>query len=364
MKAQATLPKHILRTAFAVLALVTVLAAGCRNKATQPPERSDQQIANDIQAKIQGETALAKQEIQVSVADGVATLSGIVDNDASRALAGIDSGTVPGVKTVVNNLTVHPEEYTAAPLSTPQQQPQPRQPRRTRQQQGSVTPPQPPTQMAPYSPVQAQAPTPPPQPPQPVVRQIVIPAGTVVPIRMAETLDSKTTQTNDVFHATLASDLLSEGLVAIPRGTPVLGRVVDAKEAAHFKGNALLTIELTQLTAHGHKISLTTDSYSTQGAARGKDTAVKTGGGAVVGALIGALAGGGEGAAIGALAGGGAGAGVNAVTRGKQVQIPTESIVNFHLQSPLTVTVTLTPSGAVQNEQNPEPQLLRRQGAP
>jgi hypothetical protein len=193
-----------------------------------------------------------------------------------------------------------------------------------------------------------------------VVQQLTLEAGTVVPVTLTEALTSKTAQPNDAFHATLAGDLMSQGVVVIPRGAPVLGRVVDVKEAAHFKGNALLTIELTQLTARGRKITLVTDSYSQTGAGRGKNTAEKTGGGAALGALVGALAGGGKGAAIGALAGGGAGAGVNAITRGEQAQIPTETRLEFRLQSPITVSVTTTPGGRPQYDPNPEPQLQQR----
>ncbi len=76
-----------------------------------PPEpRSDQQIGSDIQAKIGAESALNGQNIQVSVANGVATLDGKVDNDASRALAAADSASIDGVRTVVNNLVVAPVE--------------------------------------------------------------------------------------------------------------------------------------------------------------------------------------------------------------------------------------------------------------
>jgi hypothetical protein len=83
-----------------------------------------------------------------------------------------------------------------------------------------------------------------------------------------------------------------------------------------------------------------TDAYDKQGAGRGKNTALKTGGGAAVGAILGGLLGGGKGAAIGAASGGGLGAGVNGVTKGQQVQIPTETLVTFHLQSPISVTTS------------------------
>lgn len=358
MKVHAIPSKFHWLAGVAVLTLTVAFVAGCRTQSPQPAERTDQQIANDIQAKIQGEQALANQPIQVSVVNGVATLSGTVSDDASRALAGNDSGSIAGVKTVVNNLSVQPPAAaTAPPPSRESRAPATRRQRQVAQARESAPPPSAEPVPQPAAPVQPSAPPP---PPQPVARQIVLPVGTPIAVRMAETLDSKTTQTNDVFHATLARDVIVNGLVVIPRGAPVLGRVTDAKEAAHFKGNSALAIELTQMTAHGQKLDLSTDQFGTQGAGRGKNTAAKAGGGAALGAIIGAIAGGGKGAAIGAAAGGGAGAGINAITRGEQVKIPAESIVNFKLQAPVQLTVMVGPNGAVQNEPAQEPQLQRR----
>ena len=369
MMREINIKKHPWLTGAAVMALAVVLAAGCKHQqpAQQTAAPTDQQVAGDIQAKIQGESALAGQNIQVSVQNGVATLSGTVSDDASRALAGNDSGTVNGVKTVVNNLTVEPSQLAAAPsAASPVPEKRAARHERERHEQAEAAPP---PHMAPQqhqAPQQASAPPPPPPPPpvppRPVVKQITLPAGTVVPVRITEGLDSKTTQTDDVFHASLAEDLMSNGVVAIPRGAAVLGRVIEAREAAHFKGNSLLTIELTQLLARGQKITLFTDTYSKAGAGRGKNTAEKAGGGAALGALIGALAGGGKGAAIGAIAGGGAGTGINAATRGQQVQIPSETVLNFRLQSPITLTVTIPPagSGSPQNDQYGDPQLQHR----
>jgi hypothetical protein len=139
-----------------------------------------------------------------------------------------------------------------------------------------------------------------------------------------------------------------------------MGRVVEAQEAAHFKGSALLRIELTDITARGQRITLATDSFSKEGEGRGKNTAVKAGGGAALGAIIGAIAGGGKGAAIGGLAGGAAGTGVNAATRGQQVVILTETLINFQLASPITVTVTIPPGQGPEQGEPTDPQLQRR----
>lgn len=327
----------------ALLAGALLLAAGCNRQqtATQPAPRTDQQIASDIQSKITAESALNGQNIQVSVASGIATLSGAANDDASRALAGNDAGGVDGVKTVVNNLTVEPPKQAAAPVAPPP--PVEKKRKHHEEKQVAEAAPEPAPAPAP-APVEQQAPppapAPPPPPPQPVAKTVTIPAGSIIPVRITDALSSKDAQPNQVFHGSLAGDLIADGMVAVPHGATVTGRVVDAKDAAHFSGSSLLSIELTQINTKNRQIPVVTEAYSKEGQGRGKNTAVKTGGGAAIGAIIGALAGGGKGAAIGAAAGGATGAGVNAVTRGQQVQIQPETLINFKLQSPITVTTT------------------------
>jgi hypothetical protein len=370
--------------AVTILASVVWIAAGCKAQ-EQSAARTDQQIATDVQAKIKGEAALSQQNIQVSVANGVATLNGTVSDEASRALASNDSGTVTGVKTVINNLTVQSAAatQTSAPVETEQaaspapaapRSPEPRAERKKRATQNvddsgvasappaaavnqSVavaenTPPSAPAAELPAAPVAAPR-------PQPVVRDITIPSGTVIPIRVTETLDTKMIQTNDAFHGSLATDLGIQGVIALKRGAPIVGRVVEAREAAHFKGQALLSLELTDIQRGGQKIPITTATFTKEGAGRGKNTAEKAGGGAGFGAIVGALAGGGKGAVIGGLAGAAAGTGVNAATRGQQVVIPTETLINFELQSPITVRVTIPPPGTDQADDTNDPQLQR-----
>jgi hypothetical protein len=299
-----------------------------------PPVRDDQQIGSDIQAKITAESALSGQSIQVAVANGVATLNGKVDNDASRALAAADSASVDGVRTVVNNLVVAPARA-AKPV------PPPKPERRHKQVVADNAPPPPPPPPPAAAPAQEPVqvvPAAPPPPPPPVAKTVTIPSGTVIPIRMTDTLDSASTQPNTVFHGSLAGDLIADGMVVAKSGAAVTGRVITAKDATHFSGSSELSIELTRIDTVDHPVDVVTDAYTKNGAGRGKNTAIKTGGGAAVGAILGGLLGGGKGAAIGAASGGGIGAGVNGVTRGQQVQIPTETLVSFHLQSPISVT--------------------------
>jgi hypothetical protein len=362
----------------AVLTGFLVLGSGCKSnpspsaeqaapaatQAAQPapapaPVRDDQQIGGDIQAKITGESALAGQNIQVAVVNGVATLNGKVDNDASRALAAADSASVDGVRTVVNNLVVAPVRA-AKPAPAP-----PKPVRRHKQVVAENTPPPPPP--PPPSPAAAPSqepaqvvPAAPPPPAPPAAKTVTLPSGTVVPIRMTDTLDSATTQSNTVFHGSLAGDLIVDGMVVAKSGAAVVGRVITAKDATHFSGSSELSIELTRIDTVDHPVDVVTDAFTKQGAGRGKNTAVKTGGGAAVGAILGGLLGGGKGAAIGAVTGGGVGAGVNGVTRGQQVQIPTETLVSFHLQSPISVTTSKKVGGARQGNSG-DGQLQERQ---
>src|ERR1700733_171682 len=117
------------RLAAVVLAGMLMASAGCKKQmAQQPAPRSDEQIASDIQGKVNGEGALSGQNIQVAVNAGVATLSGPASDDASRALAGNEAGSVAGVRTVVNNLMVAPPQVAAA-TPPPRPKPEPRKPR-------------------------------------------------------------------------------------------------------------------------------------------------------------------------------------------------------------------------------------------
>ena len=101
-------------------------------------------------------------------------------------------------------------------------------------------------------------------------------------------------------------------------------------------------MELTKLIVNGRSYKLQTEEYVRQGSSRGKRTAETVGGGAAVGAIIGAVAGGGKGAAIGAATGAGAGTAVQAVTKGQQIRVPSEAVLEFQLRTPVKVSPTVT----------------------
>ena len=168
-------------------------------------------------------------------------------------------------------------------------------------------------------------------------KPLVVPAGTVLTVRLGQTVGSKISSAGQTFTATLASPVVIDGKTAIPSGAAASGTVVDAKPLGRFKGGASLLLRLTSLTVNGTEQSISTSSVARTEKGKGKRTAVLAGGGAGLGALIGGLAGGGKGAAIGALAGGGAGAGGAAFTGNKDVVLPAESALSFKLEQPLEV---------------------------
>ena len=205
---------------------------------------------------------------------------------------------------------------------------------------------------------------PPPPPPPPAFIDVTVPTGKALAFRINQALDSATTQTGEPISGVIGSNVVVNGHVVIPAGTPVSGRVSAAHEAAHYKGSSLLTIELTSMRLHGQNVALAVTPYSIEGKGRGKNTAVKTGGGAAGGALIGGLIGGGKGAGIGALAGAGAGLVANGVTRGEQVQIASETLIQFKLANSIVVSVPNTPPAATGDASGETPDTSGRHPLP
>jgi hypothetical protein len=170
----------------------------------------------------------------------------------------------------------------------------------------------------------------------PVVKApTVVPVGTTLTVRLGEALGSKISSPGQSFTATLAAPVAVGGETVIPSGSEVRGTVTDAKALGRFKGGAVLQVKLDSIKVHGVEHSITTLAVTRSEKGKGKRTAVLTGGGAGVGALIGGLAGGGKGAAIGALAGAGAGGAGSAFTGNKDIVLPAESAVSFRLEAPL-----------------------------
>jgi hypothetical protein len=169
---------------------------------------------------------------------------------------------------------------------------------------------------------------------------ITIPAGQSLLVRMIDGVDSKKNNVGDVFHASLETDLVVNDTLVARKGSDIYGRLAVAKEAGHMAGSSELQLELTRMVIDGRDYPVVSSDYTLKGKGRGSDTAKKVGGGAALGAIIGAIAGGGTGAAIGAGVGSAAGAGVQVFTRGQQVKVPSETLLEFRLQQPVLVSPT------------------------
>ena len=358
------------RSLVAVTALTLALSmAGCKSSTPVAPPADDARLTQAVQSRLSGDSALSTEPIQASVQNGIATLNGTVSNEAARSLAAADTAQIAGIKTVVNNLSVQPPAPVAAAAPPPMQAPESAPaPKKAAPKPAAKPAPierhevAPPVQAPPPAPTPAPAPVAAPAPPPPpAFRTVTIPSGTTIPVRITQTLDSATTQQGQSFSGTVATDVMADGLVAIRQGTGVTGRVTAVQEAAHYKGSSLLSVELVSINRHGDSLAVTTEPYSVEGKGRGKNTAAKVGGGAAIGAIIGAIAGGGKGAAIGSAAGAGVGAGANTLTRGEQVQIPSESLVNFQLTNTLAVRVSTSntlstgSNGSGRRPMNPSP---------
>jgi hypothetical protein len=163
----------------------------------------------------------------------------------------------------------------------------------------------------------------------------IVPSGSSLTIRMSDSIDSSVSQPGDSFRASLDEPILEGGATLVPRGTDAVVKLVAEKESNKITGQPELTLELVSLQIQGRAVPVRTQSFTQTGASRTKRSAEVIGGGTALGAIIGAVAGGGKGAAIGALSGAGAGTAVQVLTKGAKVQVPSETRLTFTLQNAL-----------------------------
>jgi hypothetical protein len=166
-----------------------------------------------------------------------------------------------------------------------------------------------------------------------------VPSGTRIKVRMIDSVDSKNNKVGDPFKASLEQPIVVNGVTVVPKGADVYGRLEQATEAGHITGRSQLKLALTGIVVNGETIPVSTGDYAVSGHSRGVSTAERVGGGAALGALIGGIAGGGAGAAIGAGVGAGAGTAVQVITKGEQVHVPSETLLEFALQQDVKMPV-------------------------
>jgi hypothetical protein len=158
----------------------------------------------------------------------------------------------------------------------------------------------------------------------------MIPAGTVVTVRTIDEIDSDKNGVGQTFRASLDEPLVVDGRTIAPAGADATIRIAHVDKGGTLTDTEEIQLELTEIRSGGRLYAVETGPAEISAKGRGEQTAKVVGGTAVVGAIIGAIAGGGKGAAIGAASGAGAGVAIQAI-RGQRVKVPSESKLDFTL---------------------------------
>jgi|SRR3954471_3289576 hypothetical protein len=163
-------------------------------------------------------------------------------------------------------------------------------------------------------------------------------SGTEIDVRADNSISATSANVGKTFTGRVTQDVHdANGNIVIPKGS-------RAQMTVQSTDKDNVTLALRSVSVNGQRYMVDTSNSSQSTAANGKDgigmnkrTGEYVGGGALAGTVIGAIAGGAKGAAIGALAGGAAGAGAQVLTKGKKVDVPAETILQFRLANDLQV---------------------------
>ncbi len=175
-------------------------------------------------------------------------------------------------------------------------------------------------------------------------RSLEAPAGTELDVRTVETIDSRNSGADQVFSATVERSVTNaSGRVIVPEGSSAQ-LVIRQMSSGGATGSPEMALDIQSITVDGRRYLVSTTDVtlaSGTGIGKNKRTAEAVGGGAALGTIIGAIAGGGKGAAIGGVVGAAGGAGAQVLTRGRDVRVPAETVLKFRLDR----AVTLQPEG-------------------
>jgi len=185
------------------------------------------------------------------------------------------------------------------------------------------------------------SPPPPPEaaPPPPASNAqnsgIAIPAGTEISVRTIDPVDSERDRRGQTYRASIDQPVIVNGQTVVPRGADAVVMLSDSQQSGKIEGKAVLTLELRSITINGRTYDSTSSTVSRESGSRGSRSAKVIGGTAALGAIIGAIAGGGRGAAIGAGSGAAVGTAAQVITSGQKVKVPAETLLTFTLQNSL-----------------------------
>lgn len=164
---------------------------------------------------------------------------------------------------------------------------------------------------------------------------IEVPQGTPLVLRLIDDVDSTRDTVGQTFRASMDEPVVVGERTVITRGADVVVKLVEDKQSGKLTGRTELTLDVQSVTINGRLVDVHTEEVTQASSSRTGKTGQVVGGGAALGAIIGAIAGGGKGAAIGAVSGAAAGGAVQVITKGEKVKIPSETRLTFTLQQPI-----------------------------
>jgi hypothetical protein len=169
---------------------------------------------------------------------------------------------------------------------------------------------------------------------QATTRDVEVPSGTEMDVRLQGALDSGTVKVEDRFEATTLSDVVVQGRTVIPAGAVLRGVVSSVDPATRTNRTAKMTVSFDQVTVNDRAYPIHgTVTQAIQGEGIKGETG-KIAAGGIGGAVVGGILGGAKGAVLGAVIGGG---GITAATPGNQVTLPQGSVLRVRLDSPVTI---------------------------
>ena len=172
------------------------------------------------------------------------------------------------------------------------------------------------------------------------VREVTLPAGTVLPVDLETAVGSDISRVEQPVHGRLRHAVTVNGVQVLPAGTAVSGYVTAARRPGKVKGRGYVAMRFTDLDTPGAGTTrISTAQISRLAPATKQKDALEILAPAAGGAVIGRVVGGKSGAAKGAVIGGAAGTGYVLSTRGKEVRIGKGADLAVKLTAPVTVRV-------------------------
>ena len=172
-------------------------------------------------------------------------------------------------------------------------------------------------------------------------REVVLPAGTTLPVTLDTSVGTDTSRVEDRVTAHLTKAVVVEGVTALPEGSSVSGVVTDATRAGKVEGTSRLAMRFHSLTPAktDERYDIATSTVARRGRSEKKKDALKIAAPAAGGAIVGGIVGGKKGAVIGGAAGGGAGTAVVMSQRGEDVRLGRGAALTLRLTEPVTIRV-------------------------